>query len=211
MSNSVRPQRRQPTRLPCPWDSSGKNTGVGCHFLLQCRKVKSEREVAQSCLTLSDSMDCSLLGSAIHGIFQARVLEWGAIAVSIKETAEVFFWSCIPTSNELALCCSTSSPTFGVVSVLGFGHSRCVALSYCYFNLQFPNDIWCQAFLCVLYVSLWLGVCSVPFACFLTGSFFLLRAIYLSCWRRQWQPTPVLLPGKSHGWRSLVSYSPWGH
>ena len=118
---------------------------------------------------------------------------------------------CIPTSNELALCCSTSSPTFGVVSVLGFGHSRCVALSYCYFNLQFPNDIWCQAFLCVLYVSLWLGVCSVPFACFLTGSFFLLRAIYLSCWRRQWQPTPVLLPGKSHGWRSLVSYNPWGY
>ena len=67
---------------PRPWDSSGKNNGVGCHFLLQCMKVKSESEVAQSCLTLSDPMDCSLLGSCIHGISQARVLEWGAIAFS---------------------------------------------------------------------------------------------------------------------------------
>ena len=77
MSNSVRPHRWQPTRLLCPWDSPGKNTGVGCHFLLQCMKVKSESEVAQSCLTLSDPMDCSLPGSSVHGIFQARVLEWG--------------------------------------------------------------------------------------------------------------------------------------
>ena len=82
MSNSVRPHRRQPTRLPCPRDSPGKNTGVGCHFLLQCMKVKSEREVTQSCLTLSDPMNCSLPGSSVHGIFQARVLEWGAIAFS---------------------------------------------------------------------------------------------------------------------------------
>ena len=72
---SVRPQRRQPTRFPCPWDSPGKNTGVGCHFLLQCMKVKSESEVSQSCSTLSDPMDCSLPGSYVHGIFQARVLE----------------------------------------------------------------------------------------------------------------------------------------
>ena len=62
-----------------PWDSPGKHTGVGCHFLLQCRKVKSESEVAQLCPTLSDPMDCSLPGSSIHGISQARVLEWGAI------------------------------------------------------------------------------------------------------------------------------------
>ena len=75
----------QPTRLPCPWDSPGKNTGVGCHFLLQCMKVKSESEVAQSCQTLSDPMDCSLPGSSVHGIFQARVLEWGAIAFSEYE------------------------------------------------------------------------------------------------------------------------------
>ena len=65
-----------------PWDSPGKNTGVGCHFLLQCMKVKSESEVAQSCPTPSNPMDCSPPGSSIHGIFQARVLEWGAIAFS---------------------------------------------------------------------------------------------------------------------------------
>ena len=72
MSDSVWPHRRQPTRLPCHWDSPGKNTGVGCHFLLQCMKVKSESEVVQSCLTLRDPMDCSLPGSSIHGIFQAK-------------------------------------------------------------------------------------------------------------------------------------------
>ena len=71
---------RQPTRLPCPWDSPGKNTGVGCHFLLQCMKVKSESEVAQLCPTFSDPMDCSLPGSSVHGIFWAGILEWGAIA-----------------------------------------------------------------------------------------------------------------------------------
>ena len=74
--------RRQLTRLHCPWDSPGKDTGVGCHFLLQCMKVKSESEVAQSCPTLSHPMDCSLPGSSIHGIFQARVLEWVAIVFS---------------------------------------------------------------------------------------------------------------------------------
>ena len=72
----------QPTRLRHSWDSPGKNTGVGCHFLLRCVKVKSEREVTQLCPTLSDPMDCSLPGSSVHGIFQARVLEWGAIAFS---------------------------------------------------------------------------------------------------------------------------------
>ena len=82
MSDSVQPQRWQPTRLHHPSDSPGKNTGVGCHFLLQCMKVKSEREVAQSCPTLSDPIDCSPLDFSIHGIFQARVLEWGAIAFS---------------------------------------------------------------------------------------------------------------------------------
>jgi len=82
VSDSVQPHRRKPTRLPCPWDSPGKNTGVGCHYLLQCVKVKSEREVAQSCPTLRDPMDCSLSGSSVHGIFQARVLEWDAITFS---------------------------------------------------------------------------------------------------------------------------------
>ena len=79
---TVQPHRQKPTRLPCPWDSPGKNTGVGCHFLLQCMKVKSGREVTQLCPTPSDPMDHSLPGSSIHGIFQARVLEWGAIAFS---------------------------------------------------------------------------------------------------------------------------------
>ena len=84
MSDSVRPHRQKPTRLPHPWDSPGKNTGVGCHFLLQCLKGKSESEAAQSCLTRSDPRDCSLPGSSVHGIFQARVLEWVAIALSIS-------------------------------------------------------------------------------------------------------------------------------
>ena len=79
MSDSVRPHRRQPTRLLCPRDSPGKNTGVGCHFLLQCMKEKSENEVVQLCLTPSDPMDFSPPGSSVHGIFQARVLEWVAI------------------------------------------------------------------------------------------------------------------------------------
>ena len=88
MSDSVRPHRRQPTRLPCPWDSPGKTTGVGCHFFLQCMKVKRESEVTQLRLTLSDPRDCSPPGSSIHGIFQVRVLEWGAIAFSGNEPTE---------------------------------------------------------------------------------------------------------------------------
>ena len=82
VSDSVRPRRQQPTRLPRPWDSPGKNTGVGCHFLLQFRRVKSESEVTQSCPTLRYPMGCSLPGSSVHGVFQARALEWGAIAFS---------------------------------------------------------------------------------------------------------------------------------
>ena len=79
---TLRPHRWQPTRLPRPWDPPGKNTGVGCHFLLQCMKVKSESEVTQSCAILRDPVDCSLPGSSIHGNFQARVLEWVAISFS---------------------------------------------------------------------------------------------------------------------------------
>ena len=98
MSNSVRPHRWKPIKLPHPWDSPGKNTGVGCHVLLQCMKVKSEREVAQSCPTVSDPMDYSPLGSSIHGIFQARVLEWGAIAFranmwkDLQDLPNVYEW-----------------------------------------------------------------------------------------------------------------------
>ena len=82
MSYSVRPTRRQPTRLCHPWDSPGKNTGVGCHVLLQCMKLKSESEVTQLYLTLRNPMDHSLPGSFVHGIFQARIPEWVAIAFS---------------------------------------------------------------------------------------------------------------------------------
>ena len=91
VSDSVQPHRWPPTRLPRPWDSPSKNTRVGCHFLLQSMNVKSESEVTQSCPTLSDTMDCSLPGSSVNGIFQARVLEWGAIAFSEIKRLEDFF------------------------------------------------------------------------------------------------------------------------
>ena len=110
MSDSVRPHRWQPTRLPHTWDSPGKNTGVGCHFLLQCMKVKSEREVTQSCLTLRDPMDCSLPGSSIHGIFQARVLEWGAIAFSIRCLIHTILHLDLLLSSVSLLSLSTPSP-----------------------------------------------------------------------------------------------------
>ena len=116
MSSSVRPQRRQPIRLPHPWDSPGKNTGVDHHFLLQCMKVKSECEVTQFCATLSDPMDCSLPGSTIHGIFEARVLEGGATAfsnrpLSLFQLFSVYFLSvvsnwvnCIDLLSNLLIC-----------------------------------------------------------------------------------------------------------
>ena len=93
MSDSSQPHGLQPTRLLCPWDSPGKSAGVDCHCLLQCMKVKKESEVAQSCPTLSDPMDRSLPGSSVHEIFQARVLEWGAIAFSENITKKLkTFW-----------------------------------------------------------------------------------------------------------------------
>ena len=98
VSNSVRPHRRQPTGLPCPWDSPGKNSGVGCHFLLQCMRVKSESEVAQLCPTRSDPVDCSPPGSSVHGIFQARVLEW----VPLPSLALLFRWGIF---SPLQLAC----------------------------------------------------------------------------------------------------------
>ena len=103
MSDSVQPHRWQPTRLPRPWDSPGRNTGVGCHFLHQCMKVKSESEVTQSCLTLSNPMGCSLPGSSVHGIFQARVLEWVAIAFfDMLRKWPQFFPA--PFTNKLIFC-----------------------------------------------------------------------------------------------------------
>ena len=101
MSNSVRPHRRQPTRLPRPWDSPGKNTGVGCHFLLQCMKVKSEREVAQLCLTLSDPMDYSPPGSSTHGIFQARLTALTASIISLILKPKMDICPCFPTARPM--------------------------------------------------------------------------------------------------------------
>ena len=118
MSDSVRPQRRQPTRLPRPWDSPGKNTGMGCHFLFQCMKVKSEREVAQSCPTLSDPMDCSLPGSSIHGIFQARVLEWSAIAFSLQSLSHVqLFVTPWTASHQAPLSITNSCSLLKLMSI----------------------------------------------------------------------------------------------
>ena len=111
MSDSVRPQRRQPTRLPCPWDSPGKNTGVACHFLLQCMKVKSESEVAQSCPTPRDPTDCKLPGSSVSGIFQARVLEWGAIALEYQQLGQ--YWQQDGSLRRTDLAPLRSTPTWG--------------------------------------------------------------------------------------------------
>ena len=120
MSDSVQPHRLQPTRLPRPWDSPGKNTGVGCHFLFQCMKVKSENEVTQSCLTLSNPMDCSLPGSSLHGIFQVRVLEWGAIAFS-----DIYFM--LPQIVPLLLTLYSSLPNDYI--------SQCFILN-CFYRFQ---------------------------------------------------------------------------
>ena len=104
MSNSLRPHRRQPTRLRRPWDSPSKNTRVDCHFLLQCMKVKSESEVAQSCLR-------NLPGSSVHGILQARVLEWGAIAFSdIYIYTYIYLCLCILLCLVVQLCLTLSNP-----------------------------------------------------------------------------------------------------
>ena len=104
MSDSVRPHRWQPTRLPRPWDSPGKNTGVGCHFLLQCMTVKSQSEVAQSCPTPRDPMDCSPPGSSVPGILQARTLEWVAISFSNAGKWKV-------KVKSLSKCLTLSDPT----------------------------------------------------------------------------------------------------
>ena len=117
MSKSVWPHRWQPIRLPRPWDSPSKNTGVGCHFLLQCMKVKSESEVAQSCPTLGDPMDCSLPGSSVHGIFQARVLEWDAIAFSIS-----LYYVCISLYYDIIV-------SFISESIYKWLHDICLILS----------------------------------------------------------------------------------
>ena len=127
MSDSVGPHRQQPTRLPRPWDSPGKNTGVGRHLLLQCMKLKSESEVAQSCPTLHDPVVCSLPGSFVHGIFQARVLECGTIAFLRQKTTELeskVAQSC-PTPSDPMDCSLPGSSVHGICQarVLEWGAS----------------------------------------------------------------------------------------
>ena len=120
----MQPHRQQPTRLPRPRDSPGKNTGVGCHFLLQCMKVKSESELAQSCPTLSDPMDCSPPGSSVHGIFQTRILEWGQLSFYI-----IFSWDTHSTFNI-----KYASTTRVATRYLTLSLSEILYLSKCIFN-----------------------------------------------------------------------------
>ena len=110
MSDSVRRHRRQPTRLPRPWDSPGKNTGVDCHFLLQCMKGKSESEITQSCPTLSDPMDCSLPGFSVHGIFQAKSIGVGChcLLQGIRQALpNIQRWQMIANIDQLSACSVT--------------------------------------------------------------------------------------------------------
>ena len=128
MSDSVRPRRRQPIRLPRPWDSPGKNTGEGCHFLLQCMKLKSESEVAQLCLTLSDPMDCSLPGSSTHGIFQARVLEWGATAFMAGIYSDSYYlqprWPPLQSLSHVQLLATPWTAAYQAPPSMGFSRQE---------------------------------------------------------------------------------------
>ena len=148
--------RRKPTRLPRPWDFPGKNTGVGCHVLLQCMKVKSEREVAQSCPTLSDRMDCSLPGSSVHGIFQARVLEWGAIAFSgIKYYSQYLYFQLLHPCHRYFLIVQWRRGAllvlFNLWKLASPRGSECDvqvwSLSTCSQNMQFCDCSDCLTFL----------------------------------------------------------------
>ena len=143
MSDSVRPHRCQPTRLPRPWDSLGKNTGVGCHFLLQCMKVKSKSEVAQLCPTLSDPMDCNPPGSSIHGIFQARVLEWGAIAFSDSPFIPTYFPPIIKQGQketQVFHCCSITKLCPTLCDLMNYSTPSCPVLHY----LQESESVSCS-------------------------------------------------------------------
>ena len=128
MSDPVQPQRRQPTSIPRLWDSPGKNTGVGCRFLLQCMKVKSESEVAQSCPTLRDPMDHSLPDSSVHGIYQARVLEWVYTLLLIKSLP---LKHCYKTHNQKLLHWGTvfESTSFLCPSLPGGAVKPCFSTS----------------------------------------------------------------------------------
>ena len=130
---------------PRPWDSPGKNTGVGCHFLLQCMKVKSESEVAQSCPTCSDSMDCSPPGSSVHGIFQARVLEWVAIAFSMTNLDSILKSRNITLPTKVCLVKAMVFPLVmhGCESGLNrkLGTKELMPSNWCWRSLESPLDL----------------------------------------------------------------------
>ena len=191
MSDSVQPHGQQPTRLPCPWDSPGKNTGVGCHFLLQCMKVKSETEVAQSCPTLRDPMDCSLPGSSAHGIFQARVLEWDAIAFSVVIYVLMFNVFSLRSRSQLLhlkwfLSLSLKPNHHFIPLIVGI-------------------------IICDYFLSWFVYLGSLVAQCLQCGRPGFDPWVRKIPWRREWQPTPVFLLGEFHGQRSLLGYHPWGH
>ena len=141
----MRPHRRQPTRFPHPWDSPGKNTGVGCHFLLQCMKVKSESEVAQSCPTLSDPIDCSLPGSSVHGIFQTRVLGVGChclLQAHSEYTINICCCSwCYWLDNNWML--KFLIWISWVFSLIDFSLKHCKLNIFSWKGVKFLIDVWC--------------------------------------------------------------------
>ena len=125
MSESVQPHRRQPTRLPRPWASPGKNTGVGCHFLLQCMKVKSESEVAQSCLTLQDRVDCSPPGSSVHGIFSPQLKRGTTIDMIVFLLMDVSMFSSVSLYLQISLPQTFSCRCFSLGKIYSFGLKPC--------------------------------------------------------------------------------------
>ena len=178
MSDSLRPHRQQPTRLRRPWDSPGKNTGVGCYFLLQRMKGKSESEVAQSFPTLSDPMDCSLPGSSVHGIFQARVLEWGAILGKAKLTQSFTAHFKTPLTwlsvylEDVILWLFFSISTKLILTV--FAHLFSVFLWW-YRSLESVTCHFCLHYCYSIFIY------SIDFLLFLRASFSLLSSFICSC------------------------------
>ena len=215
VSDSVWPHRQQPTRLHRPWDSPGKNTGVGCHFLLQCMKVKSESEVIQSCRTFRDPMDSSLPGSSIHGIFQARVMEWVAIAFSSFCHSE---WFIIVKAMVFPVvmygCDDHGNLGKTMVTVVMVRHNY---LSFI-LHLGTPQDYMEKAMAPHSSTLAWkIPWAEEPGRLQSMGSLRVghdwatsLSLFAFTHWRRKWQRTPVFLPGESQGQRSLVGCCLWG-